>query len=329
MADLVLKCDACGHEMRVNEFAIGAKGSCAQCGAKLVVSMANTRPLEDETLQVMPTGLGGHEQETRALPIVDGKHCARCGRAFRGDWDQYESKLGVICHICANLVQGADKQQETIGEVKPVTAAFNREGIDMPDMPLPPPRPEIAAAKKREAILQRAALFAALGMVVFAILLTVFVDFDTEVPPADEATESTASQGKDSEDPSLPPWAYFAVKGIGFGLSFLAKLLTLYFLLSWAKKLPNDNIPANVIALSVVALGLAVLDLVVGFAAQIPIVGCVWPILGLAITLYIVWSLYNLSISELLLYFVASLLAFLTVRIIELTVLGAFAQLVL
>ncbi len=324
MPDLILECDSCGHAMRVNEFAIGAKGTCTKCGVELRVSLANTRPIDDEKLEPMGPPLASSEAATEVLGQVDGDHCARCGRAFRGEWDQYESTNGIVCHICANRAAGPGEVQEEVGEVKPVMATYNREGLDMPEPKLPP-NPEFIAIHRREEMFKRAVLFAALAMILLAILVTMFGDLSTEpIPEPDGSTVTTA--GTPEEAPAtLPRWVLVSVYAIQFAVSFLGKVLVLFLMLSWANKLPNDTFGANLIAISVVGFGLAVLDILIMLLASIPLIGMVWALLGPILMLYIIYSLYNLTFAELLLFFVASIVVWGLVtmsRILLLALLG-------
>ena len=306
MADLVLECDSCGHAMRVSEFAVGAKGVCTNCGVELRVSLANTRPLGDERLAPMGSAVSNAEAPTEVIGQVDGDHCARCGRAFRGEWDQYESANGIVCHICANRAEGPGDVQDEVGEVKPVMATYSRTGLDMPE-PKRPPNPEFVAARRREELFKRAVLFAALAMIVLAIAVTMFTDFENAPVPVSDDTTVTTTETTDEVPPELPGWVPWAVRGVQFFVSFFGKVLILFLMLSWAGKLPNDTFGANLIAISIVGLGLAVLDVVIMLLAGLPIIGIVWAILGPILMLYIIYSLYGLTFAELLLFFVASI----------------------
>ena len=111
-----------------------------------------------------------------------------------------------------------------------------------------------------------------------------------------------------------------------FGETQRGNVLILFLMLTWVNKLPNDTFTANLISLSVVGFGLSVLSVLIGVLAQIPIVGIVWGILGPFVILYIIYSLYNLTVAELLLYFVAYILVLglMTIsRILLLALLGA------
>lgn len=306
MADLVLECDSCGHAMRVNEFAVGAKGVCTNCGAELRVSLANTRPLGDERLQPMGSAVSNAEAQTEVIGQVDGDHCARCGRAFRGEWDQYQSANGIVCHICANRAEGPGDVQDEIGEVKPVMATYSRTGLDMPEPKLAP-NPEFVEARRREELFKRAVLFAALAMIILAIVVTMFSDLESAPVPEPDDTAVATTELADDAPPELPGWVPWAVRSVQFVVSFFGKVLVLFLMLSWAKKLPNDTFGANLIAISVVGFGLAVLDVLIMLLAGLPIIGIVWGLLGPILMLYIIYSLYDLTFAELLLFFVASI----------------------
>ncbi len=328
MPDLVLECDSCGHTMRVNEFAIGAKGSCTNCGAELRVALANTRPNDDERLEPMGPPVTSAEAATEVLSQVDGDHCARCGREFRGEWDQYESANGMVCHICANRAEGPGAVQDEVGEVKPVMAAYSREGLDMPEPKLPP-NPEFIAARRREELFKRAVLFAALAMIVLAIFATIFADLDSQPIPEPEATAEVTGEAGEEAPAKLPAWVPWVVYSIQFVVSFAGKVLILFLMLSWANKLPNDTFAANFIAIGVVGFGLALLDVAIMLLASIPLIGMVWALLGPLLMLYIIYSLYNLTFAELLLFFVASIVVWGLMTMSRILLLALLASVVL
>jgi hypothetical protein len=296
--------------MRVNEFAVGARGTCRNCGASLKVSLANTRPHRDEQLEPMASAVSGPEAPTVMAGQADGDHCARCGREFRGEWDQYESTAGMICHVCANRATASGEVQEEVGEVKPVHATYNRDGLDMPE-PEPPVNEEFIRKRQREELFQRAVLFAALAMIVLAIIATMVTDISPPEPVEDETVAGTVASGEEAEpeSPQLPGWAVYVVYLMLFGFSVLTNLITLFLVLGWAEKLPNDTFPANLIALGVVAIGLTILDLLIDFVSSLPMIGFVWVFLGLILKLYIIYSLYNLTLAEVFAYFLAIILA--------------------
>jgi len=305
MTDLVLECDSCGHLMRVSEFAIGARGTCTDCGVELKVTLANTRPSDDEQLGPMGS-VSTADAETVIIGQVDGDHCARCGRAFRGDWDQYQSAHGMVCHVCANRAEAPGAVQEEVGEVKPVMQAYSREGLDMPEPKLPP-NPEFIAARRREELFRRAVLFAALAMIALAIFVTIFGDLDVTpvVDPEAPPVVASESETEAEEVPKLPAWVPWAIYAIQFVVNFGAKVAVLFLMLTWVNKLPNDTFGANLIAIGVVGFGLTVLDVVIMMFASIPFVGIIFGLLGPILMLYFIYSLYGLTFAELLLYFVA------------------------
>jgi len=125
MADRVVEC-ACGQKMRLPERAVSGRGRCIRCGAIIRVGQDASRvegaPLptdvrhatidrlealwgDDEAPKPTPHATTPTDAMRRGtLPAADPMpepRCARCGRAFRGDWDQRPGEEGTLCLICA------------------------------------------------------------------------------------------------------------------------------------------------------------------------------------------------------------------------------------
>lgn len=96
MAYRVVRC-ACGQEMRVPLETLHRYGKCVACQSKLKITEYNSRVEgEVETFNAPP-------------PPRDG--CARCGRAFQGDWDQVNTALGTLCLICGRQADVASPRR--------------------------------------------------------------------------------------------------------------------------------------------------------------------------------------------------------------------------
>lgn len=120
MTDYVYEC-GCGQKTRISEYQIGMETSCPQCKADVKYTPSNVKEL---TPAIAPpprekTALeAAHEEnpnEALHAPLqpfdpnkppheIDEDHCARCGREFRGEWDQHPTVTGTLCNICSNMM---------------------------------------------------------------------------------------------------------------------------------------------------------------------------------------------------------------------------------
>ena len=97
--------------------------TCPQCGAPIRIPAAASEidsaasvesefePSEDVALffedvttePVVVSSINEDSVPAQASPQQKEPVCARCGRIFRGEWDQVETDTGLYCHVCANL----------------------------------------------------------------------------------------------------------------------------------------------------------------------------------------------------------------------------------
>jgi hypothetical protein len=85
----------------------------------------------------------GDEEADSGRPAFSNEtNCARCRRAFRGDWDKNDSAIGRICHICANL--------GTAEDVPPPAMTPAVEATPAPDLSGPTQLHEYGAADEEE-----------------------------------------------------------------------------------------------------------------------------------------------------------------------------------
>ena len=176
MADVLARCPHCGYQKRVSEYTVGMTDRCPQCGKALPIAPENVSPLEPGMMDAVE--LPGDENrqpgarrmnaQTAADRAASGR-CARCGRAFRGDWDRVETDQGIVCNICANLAT-ADAPHRV--EQKPVP---ERDTGPEP----PEPEPEKPGLGKRwqdftETQQFRKALWIASGLILFLCVIMFF-----------------------------------------------------------------------------------------------------------------------------------------------------------
>ena len=84
-------------------------------------------PPTEPTESITPTPLA---ESPRKEPA-----CARCGRSFRGEWDEIDTDSGVFCHVCANLAFEKPTKKETppLVPMTEVTKAMKPSGWNIFD----------------------------------------------------------------------------------------------------------------------------------------------------------------------------------------------------
>jgi hypothetical protein len=170
-------------------------------------------------------------------------NCARCGRPFRGAWDQFETETGVICYICSNqATEGAPERIKRAEEQKrqapPPKRASDGDHFEAHG----PPKFWLFDPESRGFRIMLWVL--ALGTVGIAVFLPFF-------EPAIEPTSSSstgAGVGRSvlPEEPTWWMWAVFYVQSAGGGL--LATFLSIYWTLYIVNRLPHETFKLNVLA---------------------------------------------------------------------------------
>jgi len=290
MEDRVVTC-SCGQRMLVPASALGVTGVCVECGAPLTVTLQNSRPRrhrEQGAPGAKPEKLAGQSQG-----------CARCGRPFRGDWDRTPMDVGVFCYRCANLCSSKD----------PSALA----GSAVPALHNPPPMPremhpdrpwqsgdgfdqrldQRHLARRKEFLTKYKGplIFAAVSALVMMLVMILPVEryvayliYGADAKPAEEASPVF--------------WTLIAVLGVF--LQIMRYFVTLYLLLAFSNKLPNETFGKNLIAVGAVAIplglaNLAALNFLLAFSVGIG-------------RILVVWHLYQLEFKHLLLFWLLSLL---------------------
>ncbi|MBX7259345.1 MAG: hypothetical protein K1Y02_23485, partial [Candidatus Hydrogenedentes bacterium] len=284
--DLEVTC-ACGHRIVVSEFAIGMTNACPGCGKQLTVNYKNARPIDADIPRANEVKTPVVEQPVESpfsapvqeAPVRDpGRHCARCGRAFRGDWDRYRTSAGVVCHICSNQAIKPEEQSIT-GFIEPVESLK----IDPVEVDLPPAAPSVVIAEaedvpwyKRitidEDFMRKVALVGA--VLVLAVAAYYWVTQGFEVPE-----RGAFHAGGDTSEPVVEgepvveatPAHARALFAISLFTAFISYYIGIFMYLTWANRMPNETLIANLIVILPVALGIAALSYVpfIGYLAII------------------------------------------------------------
>ena len=308
MADLVLTCAQCGHEMLVPEYAMGSKGRCAQCRAVLVVDEQSTRPLESAD------GAGAGVSEKAPPATSDGGACAFCGRPFRGEWDRHSTPEGIICHICARqsspsgpaYIEAATFQEAP----RDPTAYFPHEPVGRTvdlDEKVP------FFARNHPELFRTIVLFAGLAVVGLGLLMFFLqgADVPRPSPHVAQTHQPAPSHGPTFKTPPTAAAKVTTLILVAF-FCFFGCLLALYLTLRIENKLPLDHFFTNAAALSPFALLLAVptfFRALIMVAATV-VTGLGGPllllqlILSVMIMLWVLWVRFDCPVTSILLYFV-------------------------
>lgn len=222
-------------------------------------------------------------------PVAEPR-CARCGRAFRGDWDRHPREEGVLCNICARQLPP---------ERTPWDAPIDRGTV-------PPPSHEelreIARLTNRREKPERdpnkyrgLPVFLAFGV---ATMLLVWL------LPVEKWVGSFMLEVFSAEMPPRGTNAYYAVLAAGLSGVFLAQFVALYLTLAQANKLPVDVFVANAFHVAVVTLVVWFFSFVASvLSAFIPGPYVIFLYgLVLCIQVYIVWTAYDLVFSDIVVY---------------------------
>jgi hypothetical protein len=274
---------SCGQRMYVSDTALGTTGKCVRCGARVAVTISNTvRIVKPASADAVPS---------------PGTVCARCARPFRGAWDQHETPVGRLCHICANQFQMHEPQKAAS---KPVVVEAPAVSNPRPlsseayvQLTAPPSRKEqlrLAYAKFRASRYFEPVVFGAAAFLVMALVMVLPVSeymariFSTKISP-----EKAAASSKTLET---------AVVVVGVFLNYAEFVTWLYLGLAWGNKLPNETVKENLLAIagvSAVITGVCYLPMILGtLGGQDSMLAAGAGVLGVGAFIFKYWVLFHL-----------------------------------
>lgn len=231
----------CGKEALVPVQALGLSMGCPVCRATATITLKNSHPVAPSPDVLKPRAENPHAEQ-----------CGRCGRKFRGEWDQNPSGDGVLCDICVRQVGQAPtannvptRNSETVA---PLTQAESLTAADWaetyhaisPNMQLREPDENRRYYFKVACMTLAASVFA-------AATITYLVQFSPD----------SVDAYRDAQMPGL-----IASLIETFFSTFIIKFFSLYVVLWYFERLPNDDTLANVLAVGSVCVLLAVVGLV-------------------------------------------------------------------
>lgn len=225
----------CGKEALVPVQTLGEAVTCSACRSATMLTLKNSHPVAPAPDALKPV-----------IAAAVTENCTRCGRKFRGPWDQHVREDGTLCDICARQV-GHAPQRSVTANVTTDDLRHVHEAI-MPDMLLREPD------AVRRYYLRVGAMTLAAAVVVAALLgYLLFYAPD-----------------------SVDAYKQGQVEGLVLLLTerFLSRLIigffSLYLVLWYFNTLPNDTTVSNVLAVGTVSVLLAVIGMagVNGFLAM-------------------------------------------------------------
>ena len=211
----------------------------------------------DQDEGVAPESLSEPEGSTPEPPLAappkKEPSCARCGRAFRGDWDQIETENGLFCHLCSNLAFEQTTRKETAPLVTEteVSKAMKPSGWNIFD------QKQVHVEREARKDGHRQWEMIALAVVATITLLAIYFwpqSADTEPDP----TVKTHLSGI----------TLILVYSLMAVLSFAATATTIYLTLQQTNRLDLGGFKAN---LPSVLWGAFLLSIIWGFVSIIPI----------------------------------------------------------
>jgi len=200
--------------------------------------------------------------------------CARCNRPFRGPWDQVDTDEGTLCHICANkidnFVRGAAPSRPQTGEQSEIMREIARQqSWSLPGMEPPPEAVADDAGRRRRQV----AILGAVAVLTITVALLL-----------PEGALFPAGGGEAPRE--LPQSFAYLIVAMNALLHVATYAIAIYYTLVVTQRLPNETLLANVLAVSIVA----VLVYVVNFI----------PFCGYILGIIVIYRFYDLSLFHLI-----------------------------
>jgi hypothetical protein len=332
MEEVVAQCPECGQRMRAPIAALGKRGACIACGHRFAIRplafdqvscRSDLEEAADEAdlwgsdpgdeirkgpkesalasflspQDAEPIGAGppqgvadtverflklNADCPAQALPVQPGDSnlCPRCKRLYRGIWDREETSEGIMCHRCANLIVGHEPSVITRD-----AAAKVREH------PAGSPAPEAEAALPFHERYRGQLIY--FGVSLFLLALIAVLPVERWIGAA------LYGQVADAEPTMHPEWnRLFAV--LSFVLGLAGYYIALHMTLQAAGRFEGwdwkETVPYVLKGALIVYLWMVVLIMVSWY----PLVGMLLFGMGAVLIPLILWSIYELSVSEFL-----------------------------
>lgn len=268
---------SCGQRNNIDGFGFGEVPSCLACGQPLRSGGGDYKSEEFSPLfGGLSTETGGDFSTTHAFEspssiadepapppvqrawegrvretvrtLDEAARCARCDRAFRGDWDMHRQPDGVVCHICHTQ---AEKDY-----IKPED--WLRRELYRPAPPRkvhqqPHPDTEEQERKKRKEIIT---------LSIVAVVTLIIIN----VLPVEKwmAMVFVSDLDKASDLPSA--W-YWVVRVVNIAVSTIGQGITLYAALAWSRIAYEGGIEENWPTVAYLAVVFTILNELVTLAA--------------------------------------------------------------
>jgi len=299
MGRLLCTCE-CGHRLYLSDSAWGMESVCGKCGLNIKVTRDNTRPLDDD---VSPG-------QTVKKPSVE--QCARCGRAFRGDWDKKATNQGVLCHICANQSEELSTTETAAAAAitVPGPAAPDAQKLDVIDHDADQAGEEKPSFTKRFEDFRETRAFrtglwvAAISVIVLAVLAT-FID-SAPTPGGMEAQTEIRSAGGLGMFGPPKAWSGSQKAGVRVVMFILEAVFmfaptfaALFIALVFADRLPGYHWLTSAVHVGFVSLGVGFVLYLVSFVIG-TFLGIIGTALAYLVAMFFIWVVYDPGFSTIL-----------------------------
>ncbi|MCC6143425.1 MAG: hypothetical protein IT368_06435 [Candidatus Hydrogenedentes bacterium] len=329
MEELIAECPQCRQRMRAPFLALGKTGRCPACGHRFTVRPAQIAQAESDAPApadwdtdgdpwgsdpgqvareengsvasfVSPSvsfaavaarppeeGRQLYDEQMRRLnadvpsqEIPAGEPCPRCNRPYRGIWDKEETSEGVMCHRCANLIVG---QEPSI--ITRDAAARARE--HPPTVPMPDAVPPLPFHERYRS--QLIYLAASVGIMLLVLVLPV-EQWVGNALYGQIANASPTMHGEWNRALAILKLV-LGVVGYYVALHMTFQSTGRFEDWTWPEKVPYVLKGASIIYLWMI---------VCTMVSWYPLVGMLLFGMGAALLPFILWSIYQLSVSEFL-----------------------------
>lgn len=270
---------SCGQRNNIDGFGFGEAPTCLACGRALrtvgdggytaeefvpVVGDLATDPVGDFRSTDAFESPSGMDEAPVTPPVQrawegrvretvrredEAARCARCQRAFRGDWDMHSHPEGVCCHICHTQ---AEKDY-----VKPEDWLRRELYRPAPPRKIQPRAHPEAAEKER----QRKTEIITLSVAAAATLLFINI-----FPVERWVALLFASDMEKAAD--LPAAWYWVVRGVNIAVNTLGQGITLYAALTFSRIAYEGGIEENWPTVAYLAVVFTILNELVTLAAS-------------------------------------------------------------
>ena len=246
---------------------------------------------------------------------VSVSQCARCGRAFRGDWDQHAGEEGTLCTICARQSPEPTPWDPPSGgpTIAPPSKAELREMRSVQERLEREKQPR----KERRGLVPFL-IFAGVVMLLILVL------------PVEDWLGRAAMEMKEHPPEAIDRWWGWPLRVVSLLLVFLSYYIPVYLTFKESGRLDFDSFLSNALYTSKYALGFFIVEVFIGSFGGL---GGPIPLMALVVTFkllippLILWAFVGFSGREIFHLYVFLWITALMVWMLERLLTGGIAVL--